>query len=61
MLSYRSTRWGGEGSGVVGGGPALDLIDDMLDFIDGILVGVEGAVGTGEDCCEDDDCCCCCS
>jgi hypothetical protein len=66
-LSFDSTRAGGEGRGVVGGGPDLeveaeDLIDELEDLTDGTL---DSEVGIGESiCCWGDFsfcfCCCCC-
>jgi len=61
-------RVGGEGSGVVGGGPDLDgdtddLIDELDDLIDGTLDG-EGGIGESDGCfggssvCCGCDCCC---
>jgi len=63
-LSFESMRGGGEGSGVVGGGPeldpdAVDLIDELEDLMDGTLdgeVGVGESIGGSSICC----CCCCC-
>ena len=67
-LSFESIRAGGEGRGVVGGGPDLvvdmkDLIDELDDLMDGTF-DIEVTIGESPRCCCGCSgccgCCCCC-